>query len=74
MSISKSLVPDQERYLVSSDLGLSYLQRLSVYDTSMQRGFYLLDFSVSCTVESLSLLYLLFYLDLYVLGDDAWIS
>ena len=25
-----------------------------------------------CTVESLSLLYLLFYLDLYVLGDDAW--
>ena len=28
-----------------------------------------------CTVESLILLYLLFlYLDLYVLGDDAWIS
>ena len=28
-----------------------------------------------CTVESLSLLYLFFlYLDLYVLGDDAWIS
>ena len=74
MSISKSLVPDQERYLVSSDLGLSCLQRLSVYGTSMQRGFYLLDFSVLCTVESLSLLYLFFYLDLYVLGDDAWIS
>ena len=27
-----------------------------------------------CTVESLSLLYLLLYLDLYVLGDDAWIN
>ena len=27
-----------------------------------------------CTVESFSLLYFLFYLDLYVLGDDAWIS
>ena len=45
-------------------------------------GVYLLDFfcsgsSVLFTVESLSLLYLLFiyiYLDLYVLGDDALIS
>ena len=27
-----------------------------------------------CTVDSLSLLYLLLYLDLYVLVDDAWIS
>ena len=40
---------------------------------------YLLDFfcsgsSVLFTVESLSLLYLLLYLDLYVLGDDALIS
>ena len=30
--------------------------------------------SALCTVESLSLLYLFLYLDLYVLGDDAWIS
>ena len=30
--------------------------------------------SVLFTVESLSLLYLLVYLDLYVLGDDALIS
>ena len=42
-------------------------------------GVYLLDFfcsgsSVLFTVESLSLLYLLFYLDLYVLGDDALIN
>ena len=35
--------------------------------------FLLLRYSVLCTVESLSLLYLLFYLDLYVLRDDAWI-
>ena len=28
----------------------------------------------SSTVESLCLLYLLLYLDLYTLGDDAWIS
>ena len=34
----------------------------------------LLWYSVLCTVESLSLLYLLFISDLYVLGDDAWIS
>ena len=42
-------------------------------------GVYLLDFfcsgsSVLFTVESLFLLYLLLYLDLYVLGDDALIS
>ena len=41
-------------------------------------GFLLLWYSVSFTVESLSLLYLLFisflYLDLYVLGDGALIS
>ena len=40
-------------------------------------GDYLLDFfcpdSVLCTAESLSLLCLILYLDLYVLGDDAWI-
>ena len=36
--MSKSLDPDQDRHLVSSDLGQSGLQRLSVYDTSMQRG------------------------------------
>ena len=40
---------------------------------------FLLDFfcsgsSVLFTIESLSLLYLLFDLDLYVLGDDALIS
>ena len=29
---------------------------------------------IFCTVDSLSLFYLLFYLDSYVLGDDAWIS
>ena len=34
----------------------------------------LLRHSVLFTVESLSLLYLLSYLDLYVLGDDALIS
>ena len=34
-------------------------------------GFLLLQYSVLCTVESLSLLYLLLYLDLYVLGDDV---
>ena len=37
-------------------------------------GFLLLRYSVLFTVESLSLLYLLLYLDLYVLGDDALIS
>ena len=38
-------------------------------------GFLLLRYSVLFTVESLSLLYLLFfYLDIYVLGDDALIS
>ena len=35
--------------------------------------FFLLPYSVLCTVESLSLLYLL-YLDLYVLGDNPCIS
>ena len=38
---------------------------------------YLLDFATVFslfTVESLSLLYILLYLDLYVLGDDALIS
>ena len=34
----------------------------------------MLQYSVLFTVESFSLLYLLFYLDLYVLGDDALIS
>ena len=38
MSISKSSDPDQDGYLISSDLGPSCLQRLSVYDTSMERG------------------------------------
>ena len=42
-------------------------------------GVYLLDFfcsgsSVLLTVESLYFLYLLLYLDLYVLGNDALIS
>ena len=37
-------------------------------------GFLLLQYSVLCTVESLSLLYLFLYLDLYVFGDDALIS
>ena len=42
-------------------------------------GVYLLDFFCSgiqffCTVESLSLLYHHLYLDIYVFGDDAWIS
>ena len=37
-------------------------------------GFLLLRYSVLFTVESLSLLYLLLYLDLYVLGDDALIG
>ena len=32
-------------------------------------GFILFRYSVVCTVESLSLSYLLFYLDLYVLED-----
>ena len=36
--------------------------------------FLLLRYSVLFTVESLSLLYLLVILDLYVLGDDALIS
>ena len=37
-------------------------------------GFLLLQYSVLFTVESLSLLYLLFISILYVLGDDALIS
>ena len=37
-------------------------------------GFLLLQYSVLFTVESLSLLYLLFISNLYVLGDDALIS
>ena len=38
-------------------------------------GFLLLQYSVLYNFESLSLLYLLFfYLDSYVLGDDAWIG
>ena len=37
-------------------------------------GFLLLWYSVLFTVESLSLLYLLLYLDLYVLGDETLIS
>ena len=37
-------------------------------------GFRLLRYSGLFTVESLSLLYLFLYLDLYVLGDDALIS
>ena len=36
-------------------------------------GLLLLRYSVLFTVESLSLLYLLVNLDLYVLGDDALI-
>ena len=36
-------------------------------------GFLLLRYSVLFTVESLSLLYLLLYLDFYVLGDGALI-
>ena len=36
--MSKSLDQDQDLHLVSSDLGPSCLQMLSVYDTSMQRG------------------------------------
>ena len=41
---------------------------------SLPVGFRLLRYSVLFTVESLSLLYVLLYLDLYVLGDDALIS
>ena len=37
-------------------------------------GFLLLRYSVLFTVESLSLRYLLFIFDLYVLGDDALIG
>ena len=37
-------------------------------------GFLLLRYAVLFTVESLSLVYLRFNLDLYVLGDDALIS
>ena len=37
-------------------------------------GFLLLRNSVLCIVESLSLLISFLYLDLYVLGDKAWIS
>ena len=37
-------------------------------------GFLLIRYSVLFTVEPLSLLHLLLYLDLYVLGDDALIS
>ena len=37
-------------------------------------GFLFLQYSVLFTVESLSLLYLLVYLDFYVPGDDALIS
>ena len=37
-------------------------------------GFLLLQYSVLFTVEFLSLFYLLLYLDVYVLGDDALIS
>ena len=38
-------------------------------------GFILLRYSVLCTAESLSLLYLIFiYLALHVLGDDALVS
>ena len=37
-------------------------------------GFLLLRYSVLFTVESLSLLISLLYLDLFVLGDDALIS
>ena len=36
--------------------------------------FLLLQYSVLFTVEFLSLFYLLLYLDVYVLGDDALIS
>ena len=45
-----------------------------VYMLGIHVGSLLPPYSVLCTVESLSLVYLLFYLDLYVLGDDAWIS
>ena len=37
-------------------------------------GFLLLRYSVLCTVESLSCFISFLYLDLHVLGDDAWIS
>ena len=37
-------------------------------------GFLLLWYSVLCNDESLSFLYLLFYIDLYVLEDNAWTS
>ena len=42
--------------------------------TNVPVGFLLLRYSVVFTVESLSLLYPLLYIDLYVLGDDALIS
>ena len=37
-------------------------------------GFPLLQYSVLCTVQIFSLLYLLLYPNLYVLGDSSWIS
>ena len=37
-------------------------------------GFLLLRYSVVYTVESLSLFYLLLYLDLYLIGDDTSLS
>ena len=44
---------------------------LSLSDETLIKGS---KAAVLFTVESLSLLYLLLYLDLYVLGDDALIS
>ena len=43
----------------------------SLWDETLIKGS---KAAVLFTVESLSLLYLLLYLDLCVLGDDAWIS
>ena len=41
---------------------------------SLPVGFLVLEYSVLCTVESISLFISFLYLDIYVLGDDAWIS
>ena len=42
--------------------------------TVLTVGFILLQYSVVCTAESLSLIYPFLYIDLYDLGDDSLVS
>ena len=57
------------------DCGISWSYLLLVRPTGgLTVGVILLLYSLVCTFESISLLYLFLYLDLYVLGDDALIS